>query len=173
MKPNSRGNGAAIRWLIEHKDYAGEGCLIWPFSRKRGYGQFVHEGENHYAHRYMCKLVNGPPPTDQHQSAHSCGRGEDACVHPLHVFWKTPSENQLDKRIHGTTNANGGRLKLTPEDVARIRSLKGQVTQDQMAKMFGVSRRNIGAVLQRRSWPTGELPKRGFAVTPYRKPAFR
>lgn len=168
-----RGEGEGRKWLLDHADYDKPYCLIWPFSRTRGYGHFSFEGELMYAHRYMCELVKGPPPSPEHHAAHSCNRGEDGCVNPTHLDWKTPSQNQLDKRVSGTASRSGGRYKLTPDDVAKIRALKGRETQDAMARMFGVSRRNIGAVLSGKSWPTGGYSKRGFKPGDPRNPAVK
>lgn len=147
-----KGKGAAVTWLREHASHQDDACLIWPFSIVRGYGNVGINGKIYYAHRYMCEMVNGPPPTPKHQAAHSCGCGHAGCVNPRHLSWKTPSENQLDKREHGTAYKEGRRNKLHPQDVIAIRTLKGVRTQDELAEMFGVSRRNIGAILDGRSW---------------------
>lgn len=149
----NRGKGKARQWLLDHLDYPHDYCLIWPFSTARGYGEFQYVGKKHYAHRYMCELVHGEPVAPDYQAAHSCGNGEDGCVNPNHLSWKTPSANQLDKREHGTVPPREVRYKLTPKQVLEIRSLKGLRTQDDLAKMFGVGRQNIGAILTGRSWP--------------------
>jgi hypothetical protein len=155
-KPNrywspKRGEGETAQWLFDRVNYDGDECLIWPFSTVRGYGNFGFEGEQHYAHRFMCGLVNGPPPSPEHHAAHSCNRGEEGCVHPKHLDWKTPSQNQLDKREAGTLYKGGRKRKLKPADVITIRSLKGIETHDAIASRFGVSRRTIGAIFDRRS----------------------
>lgn len=137
-----RGSGVAAAWLQAHVAYQGSDCLIWPYSRSRqkGYGFLVHEGVHHYAHRFMCELVNGLAPSPKHQASHSCGRGHNGCVNPLHLSWKTNSENQLDRRTHGTLRNNRGqtRAKLTTDQIADVRALKGKVTQYDLAKRFGV-----------------------------------
>jgi hypothetical protein len=155
------GNGKAVNWLRDHIAYEGDDCLIWPFSRARGYGNFGLRGQQHYAHRYMCEIVNGPPPSLRHQAAHSCGNGHNGCVNPKHLSWKTQSDNQLDRRKHGTHNiAEWGKRgkvgKLTGEQVIEIRKLKDTKTHAELAKMFGVGRRNIGAILGNRSWTEPE-----------------
>jgi hypothetical protein len=66
----------------------------------------------------MCELVNGPPPLGA-LAAHSCGRGHDGCVDPRHLRWAT--------------------YKLTAEQVAEIRSLRGKKTQRQIAEEYGIS----------------------------------
>lgn len=137
-------------WLVAHVGYAGEGCLIWPFSAVDGYGEFGHRRKMHYAHRYMCELVHGPAPSPQHMAAHTCGNGNKGCVHPQHVQWKTWSENAYDRTAHGT-QANGKRGKLTLEQAERIRALRGQKTQAEIAEMFGITRSNVGYVQRGRT----------------------
>jgi len=156
----AKGDGLCIQWLKEHSSYPRQDwCLIWPFSTARGYGHFGHLGVSYYAHVYMCELVHGPAPTDRHQAAHSCGMGHESCVNPHHLSWKTPEENQQDKRLHGTAQKHGRlRFKLSMEEVAHIRALAGQKTHDELARLFGVSRRNIGAIIDGRSWgPTSSI----------------
>src|SRR4051812_5100930 len=105
--PPNKGKGEAVAWLREHALYCGDDCLIWPFSRARGYGNFGYLGKNIYAHRFMCELIHGPAPTPDHHAAHSCGNGHKACVNPMHITWKTSSENMRDKELHGTTRPKG------------------------------------------------------------------
>lgn len=157
-----RGTGKAIAWLREHVAYDGDDCLIWPFciDRRCGYGRLGYNGKMYWANRLMCEFVNGPPPTPEHESAHSCGRGNEGCVHPKHLSWKTPSQNQLDRREHGTAGNGGKRFTLTAEQVAEIRSLKGKRTQVELAKMFGMSWQHIGSILRGEVRKTGADPRR-------------
>lgn len=148
MNPN-RGKGKAVAWLRANVDYDGEGCLIWPFSRDR-YGFLGHEGKHYYAHRFMCELVNGPPPSLKHQAAHSCGRGEQGCVHPKHLSWKTLGGNMLDKSIHGTNWKRVRGRKLTHEQIDAIRASAEKPPE--LAKQFGVSESNIRHIQAGRSW---------------------
>lgn len=137
----TKGNGKAIQWLRDHVNYDADYCLIWPFYRNpNGYGQFGYLGENHWAHRYMCELANGPPPSAEHEAAHSCGNGDGGCANPKHVSWKTKSGNLLDCGEHGTQarNIHGPGGRLSPEQVQQIRDLKGKKTQAEIALMFGV-----------------------------------
>lgn len=150
--PHNKGRGAAILWLHDHVSCDSDCCLIWPFARVRGYGNVSFEGKLYYAHRVMCELANGPPPTPDHQAAHSCGKGDEGCVHPKHLSWKTQSGNQLDRRQHGTTNAsNGWTGKLSWQQVEEIRALKGKKTQAEIALIYGIGRRNVGAIHSGRS----------------------
>lgn len=139
-----RGKGAAVQWVRDHVNYNGPDCLPWPFCRVGGYGNFGYEGGNLYAHRYMCELVNGPPPSPKHHAAHSCGKGHEGCVHPKHLSWKTARENQLDRRQHGTQNVGyGPRGKLTPAERDWIVLLQGKATQEELAVLFGVARGTV------------------------------
>lgn len=144
----NKGQGKAYKWLVDHLNFDGEECLIWPFSRTRGYGGFSHMGERYYAHRFMCELVHGAPPSPLHEAAHSCGRGHDGCVHPGHVSWKTKSENLLDCAGHGTQARShyGTKGFLTADQAAQIRGLKGVKTQWQIAEQFGVSESTISDI---------------------------
>ncbi len=152
MNMTVRGSGKAVAWLRARVGYQGDDCLIWPFCLCSGYGHFGHEGENHYAHRFMCELVNGPPPTPFHEAAHSCGRGHLGCVSPIHLEWKTTSDNQLDRTLHGTRNIGGPRGKITFEQAEEIRALKGQKTQQEIAAMFGISRSQVSWIMTGKAW---------------------
>jgi len=151
----NKGKGKGIQWILAHVDYDGEGCLIWPLSRnpETGYGMFGLNGELLYAHRHMCTLANGPPPSPEHEAAHSCGNGRGGCAHPKHLDWKTPSENALDCRAHGThlRNTKGSRQTLTDEQVAEIRSLNGEMTQRNIANKFGCSPSTVRDIFSGRS----------------------
>ena len=145
--PPNKGKGAAIKWIRAHVDHRGGGCLTWPFGRSNGYGNLGVDGKQHYAHRLMCQLVHGPAPSPDHEAAHSCGRGQFGCVNPGHLSWKTKSENQHDRRQHGTGNAWGGRGKLTDAQAAEIRALQGTMLQREIAALYGVSRANISLIM--------------------------
>lgn len=133
-------------WLKDRADYRGDDCLLWPFSRhSNGYGNFGRQGQQYYAHRFMCELVHGAPPTPKHHAAHSCGRGDQGCVHPRHVFWKTPGENQLDREDHGTKNT-GPRGKITVEQKREIIALRGQLTQAEIAELYGITRSRVSVI---------------------------
>lgn len=148
--------GEPERWLTVHVDWSGADCLIWPFSRNdRKYGRFgTEDGRREYAHRRMCELVNGPPPTPEHEAAHSCGRGYDGCVHPGHLRWDTKQGNASDRTLHGTEvrGEDCWNAKLTEADVRAIRKLQGLEVQRITAERYGVSRATIGDIQNRKRW---------------------
>jgi len=145
-----KGEGKAYQWIQDHRDHSGEYCLIWPFYRNpNGYGQLGYNGQSHWAHRFMCELVIGPPPSPKHEAAHSCGNGAGGCANPKHLSWKTKSENLLDCSEHGTQarSTNGSKGRLTADQVEEIRALKGKKTQSEIAIIFGVSDPTIRDIL--------------------------
>ena len=134
------GNGKGIRFLRANVGYTGDDCLIWPLFRnpEHGRGMFGLNGKVLYAHRVMCELAHGRAPIGRPQASHSCGKGHLGCVNPRHLSWASNSDNQRDRRRHGTQRgAKGNRTKLTNSQIYEIR--QGKRTQAQLAKAFGVS----------------------------------
>jgi transcriptional regulator with XRE-family HTH domain len=147
--PN-KGQGKAYKWLLAHVSYPHEDwCLVWPYARdKHGRGMLGYDGKQHWAHRFMCRLAHGDPPTPEHTAAHTCGKGHDGCINPHHLAWKTQAENLSDCRDHGTIarHHGGNRRKLLPEQIKAIREARGFQTQGQLAAKFGVSEGTISDI---------------------------
>lgn len=146
-----------VNWLKARVAYQGDDCLTWPLAcDSHGYGIVgAGNGRVRKAHRVMCELAHGNPPTPQHEAAHSCGCGNKGCVNPRHLSWKTRSENAFDTVRHGAHWRAGKqtpRYKLTAEQVAEIRALKGFLTQVELGVIYGVSHRNIGKILRGVTW---------------------
>lgn len=135
--------------------YNGEDCLIWPFSKNTaGYGKLGCNGRYLHVHRMTCEAIKGPPPTPEHEAAHSCGKGHLGCTAPGHLDWKTPSQNNMDKLQHGTDNRGEKHpmAKLTEAQVLEIMSLKGTKTQAQIGAQYGVDRRHVGLIHRGKTW---------------------
>lgn len=152
---SKRGEGKTYKWIVAHVGYQDDWCLMWPFGSKlHGYGQMSHLGVRYYAHRLMCELAHGAPPSPLHEAAHSCGRGHEGCVNPQHLSWKTKSENLLDCRQHGTQVRSkfgiGGRLNA--EIAQQIRELKGVKLQREIAEQFNVSESTVSDIWLGRTW---------------------
>lgn len=136
-----------LDWLKDRVNHSGVGCLIWPFGKnQKGYGQVcTGPGKIEKAHRVMCQLVHGEPPTPKHQAGHKCGNGHLACVHPGHLRWQTNSQNQLDRRRHGTSQGHIGKgpHRLTKEAREQIMAARGRITTLKLAEQHGVSHGTI------------------------------
>lgn len=145
-----KGQGKALRWLQAHVDYPHKDwCLIWPFSRdKHGRGMLGANGGHYWAHRLMCQMAKGDPPTPTHTAAHNCGCGHDGCVNPNHLDWKTQAENLEDCREHGTiVRHHGGNVRrLLPEQITAIKDARGFQTQCQLAAKFGISEGTVSDI---------------------------
>ena len=150
------GNGKARAWIRAHLDYPHDWCLIWPFSRiPSGYALFG--GDNISVHRFMCEHKNGPQPADKPYAAHSCGRGQDGCVNPNHLDWKTNSENLIDRYRH---SGSYPRRKLTADQVDQIRALKGRARTVDIAKQFDISETNIRNIHAGKLWKQDRIDHR-------------
>lgn len=138
-------------WIKEHFDFARDDvCLIWPFGRSGGGYVRIGFGKKIAVHRIMCEHKNGPAPSQEHQAAHSCGKGTDGCVNQNHLNWRTPSQNQFERFEH-----QGGikpRFRITFEQAAQIRALKGIETTDAIAAKFGISAPNVRQIQSGTTW---------------------
>lgn len=142
-----------LRSLVGHK---GDDCVIWPFSRtKYGYGSV---GSANFgttlAHRAVCIIAHGPPPSDNHEAAHNCGKGHEGCVNPNHLRWDTRKGNMADKLRHGTAprGENCGMAKLKQAEVNVIRSVKTTKSARMLAEEYGVSERTIHRIWNGHRW---------------------
>ena len=143
-------------WLVEHAHHHDdEACLFWPFARSAGGRPSINiSGKTRIAHREMCRLAHGEPPTPDYQAAHSCGRGDDGCLNPNHLRWATAAENEADKLLHGTSNRGErhGMVKLTEDEVRTVRALKGKMSQRAAAKALGYTRGVVCDIWTGRTW---------------------
>jgi hypothetical protein len=147
--------GEPLRWIHEvAMQHTGEACLAWPFAKTGGYGHVKVKGKIARAHRYICELAHGAPPTPEHEAAHSCGKGHEGCVSQGHLEWKTHAENMADRLIHGTHN-RGERCvssKITEAEAREILALKGIESRSRLAARFGVAKSTIAGIHSRHTW---------------------
>jgi hypothetical protein len=143
-------------FVIDSMSYKGDDCLLWPFKiATSGYAQFMYNYERHSAHRFMCILTHGDPPSPEHQAAHSCGVRH--CINPRHLSWKTPAGNSADKLIHGTIP----KRIIGIEKAREIRKWQGIERSDQTAERFGMTESNIRRIWDGKIWNEEFWAKRG------------
>lgn len=142
-----RTRGGGLQFIeTEAVPHDGRVCLIWPFSRTtKGYARQVIDGRESNASRIVCERVHGPAPPMMPHAAHSCGNGHMGCVSGAHLFWRSVSENHIEKQIHGTDNGGVKHpLHRLSEDAVRfIRSNRERFSRASLAEKFGVSRSTI------------------------------
>lgn len=132
--------------------YTGDDCLRWPFACKNDYPDVYVGGRVVRACRYVCTRTYGDPPTNKHQTAHSCGNSKR--VNPNHLRWATAKENIADKLLHGT-DGRGERnvkAKLTKADVLAIRAAEGTISVSMLAKKYGIATSHAYNILTRKTW---------------------
>lgn len=131
--------------------------ILTPVLTKYGYHQVTicHNGNRYtrFVHRLVADAFIGPAPTDEHDVAHNDGvRTNNAAEN---IRWATPKENNADKKKHGTNQAGEKNpiSKLNAWHVQLIRtSAYHGVSQAELAEEYGVTRRTINNVVNRRSW---------------------
>lgn len=100
------------------------------------------------AHRVMCILAHGEPPSPKHVAGHSCHNGSGGCVNPRHLSWITASENLLQRRETGTLTKKRWNKKgtLTNQQIAQIVALRGKKNQREIGAMFGISYQHVSVI---------------------------
>lgn len=147
--------GEPKQWLISVLDQPETNdCILWPFAvGSSGYGVFVEDGKQLYAHSTICEIAHGNRPEGDVHAAHICG--VRLCINPAHVRWASRSENEQDKLDHGLSNRGErcGRSILTEGNVRDIRAMlaRGE-TQKHVAEVFGVSEGAINSIHRRQNW---------------------
>ena len=106
------------------------------------------------AHRLVCELWHGAPPTSKHEAAHSDGIKLNN--HFSNLRWATRKENDRDRVKHRTDpiGERNPRAKLTNRQVLEIRSLyKGEWGQiRKLARVYGMSWTAMGDICRRSNW---------------------
>lgn len=140
--------------FIDGLPESGDGCIRWPFAKNnQGYAQINIAGRKYLVTRIVCEKRCGPPPTDRHQAAHSCGKGHEACIAPWHLSWKTAAENVADAKAHGTfSHGDHHASKLTSANVREIRSMQGRASQAEIGQLFGVSQTMVSRIYCGKAW---------------------
>ena len=126
------------------------GCWEWTGTQSGRYGMFWFNGKNIGSHRISYELWNGEIPTEM-IVRHKCDNTR--CVNPQHLELGTTQENVNDKIIRNRqkTGEQMSNSKLTDKAVLEIRA-NTNLTQIQMAELYGVSKSLIQKVLYKKWW---------------------
>ena len=147
--------GEAKKFLsdILNRKRFGNDCIEWPFAvNNDGYGRVNWKNKNVHASVLVCGFFKKKGKGKQ--VAHSCGRRN--CLNPKHLRWATKSENEADKKIHGTVpNMKGERnfrSKLKASDVVKIRKLRGKEFMKITADRYDVHLSVISKIQNKQIW---------------------
>ena len=112
-----------------------------------GYGRMRLGGVDTYAHRVAYQAHYGEDPGPW-QVLHSCDNPR--CCNPAHLSLGDHEENNRQRAERGRNADVRGEKnpahKLTDQQVAEIRGLRGSMTQKAIAKRFGVRQSQISRI---------------------------
>lgn len=128
-------------------------CWHWVGTREphHGYGRFWYGGRIQNASRVSWILYRGDIASSDIQVCHSCDNPK--CVNPNHLWLGTAKDNALDS--HRKNRQPQGREKHSAklnEAKARAIFVNTELTQPELAELYGVSTVIIHRVCTRRTW---------------------
>lgn len=134
-------------------------CWEWSGYVKEGrYGMFAIASRPYGAHRVSWIFANRKRIPKGMCILHKCDR--PSCVRPSHLFLGTQKENMQDavsKRRLASGKVSARANKLTSDEVEEIRECyaQGDTSQAAIAREYGVSRQNVGYIVNFKSRKQG------------------
>jgi hypothetical protein len=130
------------------------GCWLWPRAKDRdGYGRYVYHGVDQFVHRLSYQFWVAPLEPRM-VIMHSCDI--PSCYNPEHLKQGTQKENNADcaKKGRKPKGEKNGNSKLTAYQVSKIRqwSYFDKVSNEELSKLFNVSRRQIYKIINGVNW---------------------
>ncbi len=137
-----------------------EECWEWLGSKNsKGYGSLGVSGAILKASRISMFLDRRSTYPIHLDALHTCDR--PSCVNPAHLFPGTHQDNMTDRNRKGRHMSSRGKptkltrlTKLTEAQATEIRVLyaKGGISQLELGRQFGVSRAQIGRIVNKKQW---------------------
>lgn len=142
-------DGDGLMWLLAALSADTDDCQPFPLGGGI-YGKVQIEGRTIRAPQLACAMAHGP--ANGRLTRHMCKTKR--CCNKRHVVWGTQLENMQDRRRDGThapgeTNPNS---KLSCDDVATIRALRGKLPQTEIADMFNIAQSTVSSVQLEKTW---------------------
>jgi hypothetical protein len=139
-----RGAQKEPKWRLLKQTDNGRGYMSvsvrWPDGKHR----------HAYVHRLVLMTFRGLP-SPHAQARHLNGIRSDN--HLSNLAWGTASENEADKKLHGTWASRMGGAKLSILDRLKARCMrKTGATTQRIATELGVSRSTISRLLSGKTW---------------------
>ena len=138
------------RFMAKISPEPNSGCWLWDGSlNTSGYGKMSVKNKTTNAHRISWTLFRGPIPEGM-QFLHKCD--VRCCNNPDHLFLGTVRDNMDDRNAkhRNLYREDHPRAKLTNSAVDDIRS--SSATNTILARKYGVSRKTVLNVRQRKIW---------------------
>ena len=115
-----RVNAVKGRWgKVEQKHYKGK--RLANGKAKNGYNMVSLNSKSKYTHHLVLEAFIGPRPEGM-EACHNNGKRDDNRLENLR--WDTPSNNQMDRREHGTSNTGERHGRCTISEIHPHLSLK-------------------------------------------------
>lgn len=154
--PKKYTEGEFWRNFWRQVDKSGD-CWIWSgLCMKAGYGEIWRHSTMLYTHRLSYEFHKGCIP-DGLLVLHECDN--PPCVNPDHLFLGTYLDNVRDMINKGRQGVvprgeKARHSKLTTEQVLEIREAyaSGRNTQVELARIYGIHKRNIWMITSRKVW---------------------
>lgn len=129
-------------------------CLRWPFEiNKKNYAIISVLRKSKHAHRLICEIKHGKPPSVNSQAWHTCGNKDGGCVNPNHIKWIEPSEPiRIKKRRCEKIGENHYNSKLSNKDVLEIYRKKNKEPAAKLADYYRVSVSAVYMIWSRRNY---------------------
>ena len=158
-----RQRGMDLGDLVNHElfraDRQGE-CLVGkPYKDEWGYCSVGFEGKIHHLHRLVLEWATGKPLAADELALHKCHN--PGCIRPGHLYIGDNIQKGQDmieaegwgkRRDPDSTNP----VHLSPRYARAIRRLYheavGRYTHIKLAELFGVSRQQIGRIVNDKNW---------------------
>lgn len=128
------------------------GCWEWVgHTRLDGYGLIWRGGKAVRAHRVSYELFCGDI-ADEDVICHRCDNPR--CINPSHLFKGTRLTNNQDAAAKGrqARGERNGHAKLTSDDIAAIRAMRGVAPQQEIAQKFGIHQGSVSQIQTGRRW---------------------
>lgn len=129
-------------------------CWLWPRSKDRdGYGRFVYQGKDKPVHRLAFEFWVEPIKPG-YVIMHTCDN--PSCYNPDHLKQGTIQDNIRDcvRKGRKPKREKNGNATLTNFQVGKIRQLSyyDKISNEELSKMFNVSRRQIFNIIHNIHW---------------------
>lgn len=120
-------------------------------SKRNGYTRIRQNGKHQTLAKTLYEQTIGKVP-DGHVIRHTCDN--NWCVNVKHLITGTQQQNIQDcvERNRTSKGIKHFRCKLTEQQVKQIRSMKGQKTGKEVAKLYKLGVRTVYHIWNRTSW---------------------